>query len=212
MDKKSTNAESPNKAVRQRILSCAIDLFTRKGYTATTVREIVGAAGVTKPVLYYYFRNKEGIYLELLHEAFTKFDLLLKAFQRERGSATKGLLHLTDQLFSLFIESIPSAKLMYTIYYGPPQDAPFFDFDAHFLKFQNTLRRLIKIGIQQGEFRKGSVKDTMWVILGVMSVATSVQLSHPEVGMNRRKLAQILKVIFQGISAQREDRKGNEND
>jgi hypothetical protein len=69
---------------------------------------------------------------------------------------------------------------------------------------------LIKIGIQQGEFQKGSVKDMMWAILGVMSVATSVQLSHPEMGMNRRKLARILKLIFQGISVQRRRQKGEQ--
>jgi len=35
---------------------------------ATSVREIVEAAGVTKPVLYYYFQSKEGIYLAILEE------------------------------------------------------------------------------------------------------------------------------------------------
>ena len=61
-------------AVRERLLTGATELFTRKGYAATTVREIVAAAGVTKPVLYYYFRNKEGIYLELIRGAFAKFE------------------------------------------------------------------------------------------------------------------------------------------
>ena len=45
-------------------LSAARELFARKGYSGTSVREIVAAADVTKPVLYYYFRNKEGLYLE----------------------------------------------------------------------------------------------------------------------------------------------------
>ncbi len=82
-------SKSTDTAVRQRLLSCATQLFTRKGYTATTVREIVEAAGVTKPVLYYYFRNKEGIYLELIRGAFAKFDALLDASRGQRGSATE---------------------------------------------------------------------------------------------------------------------------
>ena len=57
--------ESPLGA-RQRLLDAAAELFNGKGYAATTVREIVKAAGVTKPVLYYYFKNKEGIFLELM--------------------------------------------------------------------------------------------------------------------------------------------------
>ena len=148
--------ESPDISVRNRLLSAATELFSSKGYSATATREIVTAAGVTKPVLYYYFRNKEGIYLELMREAFTKLDTLLDASRSQRGSATQRLLRLLDQVFTLFLENIPSATLMFNIYYGPPQGAPFFDFDAYFLKFEETIRRLIKIGIQQGEFKKGT--------------------------------------------------------
>ena len=36
-------------------------LFAERGYDATSVREIVEAAGVAKPTLYYYFRSKEGL-------------------------------------------------------------------------------------------------------------------------------------------------------
>ena len=39
-----------------KIVAAAVRLFCEKGYEATAVREIVEAAGVTKPVLYYYFR------------------------------------------------------------------------------------------------------------------------------------------------------------
>ena len=175
-----------------------------------TTREIVAAAGVTKPVLYYYFQNKEGIYLELMRRAFTKFDALLDASRSQRGSATQRLLRLCDQVFTLFLENIPSARLMYTIYYGPPQEAPFFDFDAYFLKFEDTISRLIKVGIQQREFRKGSVEDRVWLILGAVNVATNVQLSHPKMGMGRRRLARILKLIFQAISVQRRRQKGEQ--
>ena len=55
-----------NSAVRERLLREALRLFTERGYAATTVREIVAAAGVTKPVLYYYFGSKEGLYLEIM--------------------------------------------------------------------------------------------------------------------------------------------------
>ena len=208
MAKARSASKSLDIVARERLLASATELFSRKGYSATTTREIVAAAGVTKPVLYYYFQNKEGIYLELMRRAFTKFDALLDASRSQRGSATERLLRLCDQVFTLFLENIPSARLMYTIYYGPPQEAPFFDFDAYFLKFEDTIRRLIKVGIRQREFRKGSVEDMVWLILGAVNVATNVQLSHPKVGMGRRRLARILKLIFQGISAQRRRQKG----
>ena len=86
MARKSKQKESGNGPVRQRLLEGAAELFTQKGYAATTVREIVAAAGVTKPVLYYYFRNKEGIYLELMREAFAKMDDLVAISLEDQGS------------------------------------------------------------------------------------------------------------------------------
>ena len=192
-----------DETVRERLLTCATKLFTRKGYTGTTVREIVAAAKVTKPVLYYYFRNKEGIYLDLIRGTVGKFDALLDASRNQRGSATERLLHLSDQVFSLFMEYIEVARLMYSIYYGPPQGAPFFDFDTYHIKFHDALRRLVKEGIRKGEFHKGNADNMMWAILGPINVAIEVRLCHPEMEIERKGLAGILKLIFQGISSQR---------
>jgi AcrR family transcriptional regulator len=196
-------SKSPDTVVRQRLLSCATQLFTRKGYTATTVREIVAAAGVTKPVLYYYFGNKEGIYLELIRGAFAKFDALLDSSRGQPGSVTETLLRLSDQIFSLFMENIEVARLMYSIYYGPPQGAPFFDFDTYHLKFQDAIRRLVKEGIRKGEFHTGNANDMVWAVIGAVNVAMEVRLCHPEMGMERKRLVRILRLILQGISAQR---------
>lgn len=65
--------EIPPNALR--ILEAAIRLFARKGYAATSVREIVQEAEVTNPMLYYYFDSKEGLFLfltELMHQSFVR--------------------------------------------------------------------------------------------------------------------------------------------
>lgn len=46
----------------------ASSLFASRGYDAVSVREIVEAAGVTKPSLYYYFNSKEGLARALIDE------------------------------------------------------------------------------------------------------------------------------------------------
>jgi len=191
--------KSPEVEVRGRLLSCATELFTRKGYAATTVREIVTAAGVTKPVLYYYFKNKEGIYLELFREPYLKLDALLETLRDPRGTATARLLRFSDQVFSLFVDHLQSARLMYSIYYGPPQGAPYFDFDSYHLKFHDVLRRLIQDGIRRGEFKKGTVEDMMWAVVGAVNVVMEVQLCHPEMKMDGRDLARILGWVLRGI-------------
>jgi TetR/AcrR family transcriptional regulator len=204
---RKSRTEPGNDSVRHRLLAAATDLFTQRGYAATTVREIVGAAGVTKPVLYYYFRNKEGIYLELMRQAFARLDELIGGSAGDGGSATQKLLRLCDRTYTLFMENVKVARVMYSIYYGPHQGAPFFDFDSYHLKFQEAVRGLIQEGIRKGEFRKGNPEDMTWAILGAINVAMEVHLGHIELELGREGLARVLKLIFQGISAEKGRRK-----
>ncbi|MFU8804577.1 MAG: TetR/AcrR family transcriptional regulator, partial [Bradymonadaceae bacterium] len=62
-------AEMPEASAR--ILKAALELFARKGYAATSVREIVQEADVTNPMLYYYFESKEGIFHHLIDFLFS---------------------------------------------------------------------------------------------------------------------------------------------
>ncbi len=201
MARKLRPATSMNGSVRQQLLDGAADLFTQKGYAATTVREIVAAARVTKPVLYYYFRNKEGIYQELMREAFVKFDALLNSSLEEQGSARDKLLRLSDRTYSLFKENIKVVRVMYAFYYGPHQGAPYFDFDIYHQKFQKAIRKLLNEGVRRGEFRKENLEEMSWAVLGAINVAMEVHLGHPENELGQEGLARVLKLILTGLSA-----------
>ncbi len=47
---------------RERILRAAAQLFADQGYANTTMDQIVRSLGVTKPFVYYYFRDKQEIF------------------------------------------------------------------------------------------------------------------------------------------------------
>lgn len=54
---------------RLEILHSAARVFARSGYYATTVDDIARAMGVSKGVIYYYFRSKDEICAEVLSNA-----------------------------------------------------------------------------------------------------------------------------------------------
>jgi AcrR family transcriptional regulator len=56
-----TTIKSEMSPVARQIARTAAKLFASRGYDATSIREIVEAAGVAKPTLYYYFGSKEGL-------------------------------------------------------------------------------------------------------------------------------------------------------
>jgi AcrR family transcriptional regulator len=53
---------------RERILGAALDLFSRKGFSATSVREIVHRVGIRGSSLYNHFASKEEILSTLLSD------------------------------------------------------------------------------------------------------------------------------------------------
>lgn len=82
---------------KQKILDAAVDLISEKGYHNVAVREICERAGVTKPVLYYYFKDKEDVLAELIREGNRRFhDLIDKNIKPDDSFETQleGLFHV----------------------------------------------------------------------------------------------------------------------
>jgi AcrR family transcriptional regulator len=66
--KYNINENMDKTETKSKVFRAAADLFSEKGYYNVSVREICDAAGVTKPVLYYYFKDKEDLLESLLSE------------------------------------------------------------------------------------------------------------------------------------------------
>ena len=53
----------------EKIFDAALALFVSRGYKNTTVEQIANETGLTKGAVYFYFKNKEAIMLQLLERA-----------------------------------------------------------------------------------------------------------------------------------------------
>lgn len=62
MEAQHTIASSPT-AVK--IIDAAARLFMQRGYSAVSITDIIKAAEITKPTLYYYFADKEELFVQM---------------------------------------------------------------------------------------------------------------------------------------------------
>jgi AcrR family transcriptional regulator len=58
--------EERSERSRTAILDAALDLFSHRGYGATSMRDIAGTAGVSTGSVYHHFKDKESIFQALL--------------------------------------------------------------------------------------------------------------------------------------------------
>jgi AcrR family transcriptional regulator len=60
--------EERSERSRSAILDAALELFSHRGYGATSMRDIAGTAGVSTGSVYHHFKDKESIFQALLEQ------------------------------------------------------------------------------------------------------------------------------------------------
>ena len=98
---------------RERILQAAAQLFAVQGYANTTMAQVVRALGVTKPFVYYYFRDKQEIFETLSWkpavECLTTMDFPPEDMRSARDKVMDGL----ERLIRATIANFPCAFFPY---------------------------------------------------------------------------------------------------
>lgn len=192
------NRENP--VVRERLLGEALRLFTARGYAATTVREIVEAASVTKPVLYYYFGSKEGLYLEIMNGISRLFDQRVEELEMADGTVRERLVHFFAGMFTAARENLPVVRFAFSIYYGPPQGAPFIDFHRFFDLTLEKVDLLIAEGMARGEIRPGERRPLVWALVGSYHTILEEQVCRTPPRVDRDGLTGVINMILDGVA------------
>lgn len=188
-------------SVRQRLMDSAVLLFTTRGYAATSVREIVEMAGVTKPALYYHFDSKEGIYLAILDDLAKIADEGIAASRVASGTARDRLEGFLLGIYGIFETKRAWVRMINAVFWGPAQGAPPFDFETFHEKLRSVISEIVAEGIAAGELRAADPGDVTLALMGVLSFNMDLDLAHPELGLGSDGLRRVLDLLFSGVAA-----------
>lgn len=139
-----------------KILATALDLFVTKGYEGTTVDEIAKTAGVTKGAIYFHFRNKAELLLELLDQVERSFvDPMDQRVRRAGPDALDKLVAFAHQQSELGVGRTKLAILaIRTSSDFARDDVRFGPKIRHiYRRLYDILEDIIELGKAQGAFR-----------------------------------------------------------
>jgi AcrR family transcriptional regulator len=105
--------------VARHIARVAARLFAERGYDATPVREIVKAAGVSKPTLYYYFRSKEGLASALLTVPLSNLESVLRQIVTAEPEPVRCLEQVIDEQYGFCRDDPDRGRFIYALMFGP---------------------------------------------------------------------------------------------
>jgi len=152
---------------RQRILSCAAELFSQKGYSRALVSELAKRIGVTKPFIYYYVKNKQDILEQICIATIDLPHMVMEEVFAEDLSPT-------DRLYT-FVRRFATVQGMNQNYVSV-----FFREELNLSpdvrqyvtrrrrEFDERLEGLLRKGVETGDFRIADVPVTARAIAGMV--------------------------------------------
>ena len=155
----------------ERILQSALDLFTRKGYDATSVREICEAAHITKPTLYHFYKSKDGVYNALVDDVLVEFRRTLLATLEAPGTTAERLKRVARAYFASARGHRQLMRFIFALIHNPPASAPRTDFVRYYEELVGCIAARVDEGVAQGELAPGPTDLRMLVLMGSLGEA-----------------------------------------
>lgn len=152
------------------LLEAALDLFVEKGFAATRSEEVAARAGVSKGTLFLYFPSKEELFkavvVENLAGRFTEWN---REFDEFEGS-TIDMLRYCMRIWWERVGSTKASgltKLMLSEGRNFPQLAEFYRREV-VKPGHELLRRIIRRGVDSGEFAPIDVDNAIYAVISPM--------------------------------------------
>lgn len=184
---------------RDRLMEAGIGLFAENGYASTSVREIVALAGVTKPVLYYYFKSKEGLFRAILDCASEWQDALIAEVMDMPGTALERIVLLYRRIYDALMENRGLFRMIHKLVFGLPQGSPPYDLERFHRLMVETVKAIYIEGLARGEVREADPEEVAFLVLGVTDFCLHLDHLHPEASDHERP-ERLLRLAFRGLA------------
>jgi AcrR family transcriptional regulator len=189
-------------ATRQQILQAALKRFAQKGYAGTTVRDIVKAARVTTPVLYYYFRNKADLYRALVDWAAEERMRLMREAAARAESLAEQLKEICVALFEFAKANVELTRLAFATALAAPGEVPpqahCFEKGWQSIQFvQELLAQGMKTGELDRRFDSSTLAIGFWGLIHIQVVMYLLQPTRP---LDRQTAEAVVELFLRGAA------------
>lgn len=189
------NEASPHSDnVRGRILTSAVKGFSQKGYAATSVRDIAQEARTTKPMLYYYFGSKEGLYSTIVSDYFDGLVRALEAGVAGTKSPEQQLRRFVDVYLDYMIAEEERGLIVLREMFGPGEKVV----GEIVFAYWSRIMALLEVILAQA---LGAGANASLCAISIMGILNMFLLRHAVAGEGFRReeaLSQVMDFFLAG--------------
>ena len=198
-------APTPTNARRDRILEAARRCFAGDGFRNATIIDVAKAAGVSRPLVYKYFGDKDGLIDAVLQATFDEWSgLNASLLAVSPDDSTSDPARAIERKFAAAIEFVRERPVFRAILLHDPQIVVRGHLDqlrrCRSVSLAST-REILVVGIGTGAFRNDLDIETVAASLE-MTLFSLLQRAlglHPELGLEHDLAATTVALILGGL-------------
>jgi len=206
---KSTPVQRNPDRTRRRLLRAAIKLFSKQGFHAVSVDEIVDLAKVNKRMVYHYFGSKDALFEAALVEVYGRIESI-EFHAVELGSTPREKLAKLLESYFAFLDEEPEFTRL--LQWENLEKGRHLTKENHLLTknpFFAQFRGIVEDGIAAGEFRKDlDIPHLLIHFIGLcfiyhsnrFSLSQSLEIDLGAAEVKQKGLRQVVTLVFEGIA------------
>lgn len=182
---------------REAVLRAAVRMFNARGFHATSLDDVAGSLGISKPTIYHYLGNKEQVLIECVTRG---LELLLAAKELVQDNPGDGLTKLRQFLISyaqIMMDDFGRCVVRTGDEFLSAEGAA--KFRARKRKIDLAMRSLIEDGIADASIAPLDVKLTSFTLAGALN--WSGRWHDPEGPLPAENIAkQMVEILTSGLA------------
>ncbi len=151
---------------KEQILNAALLVLVDKGYESSRIDDIVSESGLSKGAIYWYYKSKKEIYLDLVNFWVLRYSVVLNHIVEEGASSTQQLKDLFEYFINQYESNPEPFKVLAEFWSIAGKDIDFKKkLQKVYSNFQKLIENIILNGVKSGTFKKVDVNITALSIM-----------------------------------------------
>ncbi|MDF9795071.1 AcrR family transcriptional regulator [Catalinimonas alkaloidigena] len=184
---------------RTEIISQAVSLFAAYGYEGVSVQQIVKAAEVTKPTLYYYFDSKRGLLKAVLQQYFDVLYTSTQATGVYEGDLTITLRKIATAYIDFASEHTLFYRMQLSLLFSPPQSEAYATILPLKERQYELLENMFREAAKQHGNMQGRQKEYTVSFLGTLNAYIEQLLNQQKASANDELVNRLVHQFMHGI-------------
>jgi AcrR family transcriptional regulator len=203
-----SGAQTKGERTREKILDIAYESIVQKGFAATSIEELVEAAGITKSGFFYHFRDKNDMARQLFDRFLTEDETIIDTLEKRARELSDDPLQSFLILLNLYAQMMddmetlhPGCMVASVTYQERLFDSEIIQMNTSYLlrmrkRFSEWLKEIAEVHPPKAEVDLDALADTLTTIVEG-AIILSKALSDPGLmGRQTRLFRNHIKLLF----------------